>query len=252
MVAYLMLAGLGANAFAQTSQLTVMTDSPNYETGDTVTISGDVGTVREDQQLLIQVWNPNGVLYRADPVQVSPDGSYSYEMKVGGRIGISGEYRVVVDYDQTRSETTFDFTSTESADAEVVIDGQSHTFRIRGGGGLPSWFKGAHALPESNSLVIELDTFKEETLELELDNSLIATDEDCFVTHVDGEEVESQCTQIDADTTLLQVTIPPGASELAITGSFLAPEFGPVLAIILASTIAAIIVVSRSGRLMYR
>jgi hypothetical protein len=232
------------SAFAQSSQsLTVRTDASAYRIGDTITISGTVGLVKPDQPLLVQVWNPNGILSRTDPVEVSPDGSYVYELKVGGKIGVEGGYRVVVTYDKIQSETTFNF-SPEPASVNVIIDGKSYSIRTRGGH-IPDWLKEVSADPDDKSLVINLNTTMTETLELELDNSLIDTEDQCFVVHIDGEEVEAECTPVDEDTKLLSVQIPAGAKELRITGSFLIPEFGALAAMILALSVASLIIVFR-------
>lgn len=235
------------SVFAQQQSITVSTDSQDYESGDTIIISGDVGIVKANQAILIQVWNPNGVLYRADLVNdISSDGSYTYDLKVGGKIGISGMYRVVATYDQRQGETTFAFTATEAV-TNVTIDGKQYPIRVRGGGGLPSWFRGVSAEPDTKSLVIDLDTTQAEVLEIELDNSLIDTESECFIVHIDGQEVEAQCTPVDQDTTLLTVSIPAGADELKITGSFLVPEFS-MIAIILVLSLAAIVIASRYSK----
>src|SRR5438105_7577902 len=84
--------------FAQ-SAMTVKTDKSSYQTGDTITVSGSVGTVASGQNTaVIKVLNPKGVVYRIDPITVGSDGSFTYTLKVGGPIGVTGQYTVQITY----------------------------------------------------------------------------------------------------------------------------------------------------------
>lgn len=92
--------------------LTVKTDKPSYNPGDTATISGTVSNnILQDPGLpiIIQIYNPEGNLHRVDQVSLTGSGSYSYEVMTGGSFGnIQGEYRVVVAYTEHVAETKFD------------------------------------------------------------------------------------------------------------------------------------------------
>lgn len=234
-------------AFAQTpSGLTVETDAASYTTGETITVSGDAG-VNTGQPLLIQVFNPNGAAYRFDQVVVQDDGSYSYEMVVGGNLGVTGAYRVVVTYNDESAETEFDFTAA-AAGSEVTIDGTTYTIRHRGGG-VPSWVGAVTADTDAKSLTIAVNNTEDETLELELDSSLIDTEAECFTVMIDGVEAEAECSDIDDDTVLLTVLVPGGSSEVEIIGSFLIPEFGVIAVAVLAGVVAMTIVATRRPNL---
>lgn len=78
------------NALAQTPQRHVEVDAESYSTGDTIRVTGNVGGNVTGEPLVIQVFNPGGAAYRFDQVEVADDGSYTYEFKVGGPLGIGG------------------------------------------------------------------------------------------------------------------------------------------------------------------
>lgn len=229
-------------AFAQTPSLTVGTDASSYTTGDTITISGNAGQ-STGQPLLVQVFNPNGAGYRFDHVEVADDGSYSYEMVVGGDLAPEGTYKVVVTYNDQSAETEFEF-SPAAAESEVTIDDQTYKIRHRRGE-VPTWVGPVTANTDNNSLIIQVNNNQTETLELELDKSLIDTEAECFTVMIDGADVQAECSDIDDDTMLLTVEVPPSSSEVEIIGSFLIPEFGTVAAVVLAIVIAMTVVATR-------
>ena len=244
MVAVLLLL---SQAFAQTSALTVETDAASYTTGEPIIISGDAGE-NTGQPLLVQVFNPNGDAYRFDQVEVADDGSYSYEMVVGGNLGVTGTYSVIVTYNDERAETEFDFTAEgeepEATGSEVTIDGTTYTIP-HSGGSVPAWVGAVTADTDAMSLTMAVNNTEDETLELELDRSLIDTEAECFTVMIDGAEAEAECSPIDDDTVLLTVQVPAGASEVEIIGSFLIPEFGAIAVAVLAGVVAMTIVATR-------
>lgn len=232
-------------AFGQMSELNVQTDAPNYGTGDLITVSGDVGGTVTGQPLLIQVFNPNGAAYRFDQIDVSSDGSYAYEFRVGGNLGVTGTYNVVVTYSGLSAETTFEFAAVV-ADSEVTIDGKTYKIRHHSGS-RPSWVGNVDANTDNNSLIFALSNTEDETLEVELDKALIDTQEDCFIVLIDGVAADAQCTTLDDETTLLTVSVPAGSKILEIVGSFLIPEFGTIALVVLAAVVAVSIFATRKA-----
>ncbi|MGI0019903.1 MAG: hypothetical protein ACREAY_05490 [Nitrososphaera sp.] len=92
-------------AFGQ-SGFAVKTDKLSYRTGETVSISGDVGTV-SGQQLQIEIFNSENQLYLSDRIPVSPDGSFRHSFAIQGPLGIPGPYGVVASYGETFSQIQF-------------------------------------------------------------------------------------------------------------------------------------------------
>jgi hypothetical protein len=241
--------GSALASFAQSSALSIEIEEKDYRTGDTIRVFGTIAVFKENQVPIIQIFNPNGALYRADPVELGSDGTYSYEFKIGGKSGVSGTYRAVVTYGTSQAETPFDFVSVESETVNVVIDGKNYPVRVRGGH-FPDWLRSVSADPQSQSLVMSLGDIAEDTrLELELDSNLIDTSAECFVVQADGQEIPADCSPVDNNTTLLSFTLPEGSKELRIVGTFLAPEFGTIAGILLALTMGAIIIAATRYRI---
>ena len=92
-------------AFAQ-GDFTIETDKLSYRTGETVTVSGDVGEA-SGQQVQIEVFNSENKLYHSDSVPVSPDGSFKHSFAVQGPLGIPGPFGVIASHGETFSQAQF-------------------------------------------------------------------------------------------------------------------------------------------------
>jgi hypothetical protein len=104
-----MLLMLFVPAFAQ-GDFTMQTDKLSYRTGETVTITGNVGGIKASsgqQQVQIEVFNSENRPYHSDRVPVSPDGSFRHSFAVQGPLGIAGPYGVIATYGETFSQAQF-------------------------------------------------------------------------------------------------------------------------------------------------
>lgn len=98
------LAGTGAHA---QKSLTISLDKNSYKVGDVITVAGKAPT---QDPIIIKVYNPNGDPYRVDQIKPSKDFSYSYKFKVGGKLGVNGEFVVTVAYADSSAEAKFALT----------------------------------------------------------------------------------------------------------------------------------------------
>lgn len=235
------------SAFAQESEFGVEVDAGSYSTGETITVTGNVGGNVTGQPLVIQVFNPNGDAYRFDHVMVATDGSYTYKFKVGGPLGVTGTYRVVANYNNASAETTFEFAAVGDA-SEVTVAGETYKIRHRGGA-VPAWVGNVTASEESKSLTFELSNTEDEVLEVELDSVLLYTDAECFTILIDGAQAGTSCEALDDDTVILTVPVPAFSESLEIVGTSIAPEFGAVAIAALAAVVSLAIVVTRRSNL---
>jgi predicted secreted protein with PEFG-CTERM motif len=143
------IALIGANAaliqvaFSQTNLVTVKTDKAEYQKGNLIIISGKVETLRTnaEEPVLVQVFNPEGAAYRANLVNVAANGSYNDKLNIGGQLGISGQYRVVVTYDKANEQSLFHFVSTTAPNSgnktyNLTVGGKDYplTYQITGAG----------------------------------------------------------------------------------------------------------------------
>jgi hypothetical protein len=125
--AFLLLAPLASGssnagkAFAQSSSsssspsMTVLLDKDTYKVGDIITATGQAPT---KEPILIKVLNPKGDPYRIDQIQPNSDGSYSYKLKVGGRLAINGEFTVTVAYLGYSAQAHFTLTGGSEQDKQ--------------------------------------------------------------------------------------------------------------------------------------
>ena len=244
---------------ANAQALTVETGQPGYAAGDTIEVSGEVGTVQAGLPVLIRVFNPNGALARTDQITPIADGSYSYSFPAGGPLmGVSGEYRAAVTYRSNTEETAFNFITSQGGQiwrtVTVEIAGREHPIRYQISGGT---LTNMTADPETATLTAmvnstAINSTAPGVLVVELPRSMIQslskvgaptggndTDFEAFV-DTEGGIIDETMT----NSTVRELTIPfdQGAEEIEIVGTWVVPEFGAIAAIILAIAIVGIIV----------
>ena len=100
--------------------INVKTDHAAYGTGEIITIFGFVKDYDGSNDVVIQVFAPNGNL--ASVAQISPDsdGNYSTELTAAGMISLEGEYIVkvqIINNGPQRNQTVFEFVGGEAAPA---------------------------------------------------------------------------------------------------------------------------------------
>lgn len=230
--------GTLGNAYA----LTVETDSTDYSAGDTVTISGNVEVTPTGEPLVLQVFNPNGAAYRFDQVTVAADGSYTYDLAIGGALGVSGEYRVVTTYAGVQEETTFNFAGGARTITLVVGDSEFEIEYEISGGSLTS----LTGEEETATVTAMINASSDGELTLmfprEVFDSLNDDGTDLeFIVFVDEIE-EFPDDDMGADVRAVTIPFSAGSEQIDIVGTFLAPEFGAIAAVVLAVAIVGIIV----------
>lgn len=250
----ILLASVALVGTANAQALTVETGQPSYAAGDAIEVSGEVGTVQAGLPVLIQVFNPNGVLARTDQISPVADGSYTYSFPAGGPLmGVSGEYRAAVTYRDNTEETIFNFITSEGGQIwrtiTVDIAGREHPIRYQINGGT---LTNMTADPETATLTATINSTAPGALVVELPRSMIQslsevgaptggndTDFEAFVDTEGGTFDETMTNR-----TVRELTIPfeQGAEEIEIVGTWVVPEFGAIAAIILAIAIVGIIV----------
>jgi hypothetical protein len=225
-----------------------------YEQGDVVVISGRVDAVLPDTPLLIQIFRDNNRVHIAQ-VEVSQDGSYTYTFIADGPyFKTDGKYTVQATYGVAGNvyETTFDYQTKESAGTTTNIfevnAGQYGTFdvpyTIRGG-----TIKNILVDPDILGLIVTIDAEKDGTLTMDLERRWVdakksdGTD-DTYIILIDGSEVPYQETT-DADSRLVTIHFQAGDSDIEIIGTFVVPEFGPLVVAVLVAAVTSVILISR-------
>jgi predicted secreted protein with PEFG-CTERM motif len=236
-------------AYAQSSGLTVATDKASYSAGETIKLSGNVGVTPTGQPVIVQVYNPNGAAYHFDQAKVNADGSYTNEFKIGGKLGVTGQYKVTVSYNGQSKDTNFSFAAAQGQTtggwniAKVKIGDKTYDVKYQITGGS---LKNMTADPKTQTLTAMISATADGKLMVQLPRNITdaknqnGTDAD-FVVFVD--QIEDFADD-DHGKDVRTLTIPFAAQsdQVDIVGTVMAPEFGTIAAIVLAVSIVGIIV----------
>jgi predicted secreted protein with PEFG-CTERM motif len=246
------VASLATFGTASAQSITVETDQTDYTTGDTITISGSVGTPQGTQPVLIRVTDSKGVLVRVDQVNVAADGSYEYSFPAGGLMRNSGEHTVQVTYGSRTEETTFGFTATDTPttwrNIDLVIGDDEFPvqYMISGSGNSLESLTGDY---DTKTVTATINGAADGTLSLRFPATTFDAEE--FVAFADGEDAIVDDAR-EGTTNEIHIDFATGTESIEIVGDFIAPEFGAIAAIVLAIAIVGIIVATaRTGKFSF-
>ena len=248
-------------AFAETNSLiSVNTDDDNYDEGDTIVISGQVHTIIGDTQVTLQLFREGNMIEIAQ-IQVSKDGNFSHTVIAEGQLWKNqGEHIVKVTYGEGNiAESTFVFTPKSAiintTDIFEVDTESSGTFdiqyTIRGGTLLDI------SIDENIfGLVVKIDAPDEGKIVLDLPRKFIDAEkqngkDEVFIILIEkGNEdvVEATYEEETSHSEIRTITInfEEGDSEIQVIGTYVIPEFGTMVMIILTIGIIASILLTKN------
>ena len=244
-------------AFAQESLISEFkTDDNRYDEGDTVVISGKVTTIIAGDEITLLIIFGNEKIVEIAQITVAQDGSYSHSVIAEGvQWGISGEYTVKVQYGKANvAEVEFDYTpkseSIETTTNFEVDAGSYGTFDVE------YTIKGGtveNMLVDSDifAIIVQIDSTDEGTITLDLPREYIGAEkqndkDDTFIVLIDGIEVAYQESLVHPDSRVITVNFEEGDSDIEIIGTYVVPEFGTIVMIILIVGIMTVILASRN------
>ena len=239
--------------FASTSLISVETDDDNYDEGDTIVISGKVTTIIGDTQATLQLFKEGNMVEIAQ-IKISKDGNYSHTVIAEGNLWQSpGAYIIKVTYGEGNiAETTFLFTPEseilDTTDIFEVTAGDSGTFdvlyTIRGGTLLD-----ISVNEEIFGLVVTIDASDEGKLVLDLPRKYIDAEkqngkDEVFIILIEKGNNEIIETQYEEETShseirTLTINFEENDSSIQIIGTYVVPEFGTIVMILLKIVIMA-------------
>jgi len=256
--------GIASQAFAdhhvggQDMPIDISTDSDTYDHDSTISITGQVSTVRAGAAVAIVVSGPMGIV-SVDQVTPSADGSFSSSVVTGSNLmKYDGEYKIKATYGDKSINDTVIVTLEggiaagsmsggddhheeghhEAAEAYDLTDDVSTSIS---GGYVESVTAG------NNSVVIAIhDAEDGGELTLTVDSDVLTPFNDgSYFVLVDGEESD------DASQSGNTVTIPLefGVESVEVIGTHVIPEFGTIAALILVVAITSIIAITAKSRL---
>ena len=214
-------------AFGSTSQA-IETDKRQYVQYEQVRISGNVGAIRGEQPVFLQVFNPAGAAYRFDIVYPGADGSFTYSMKIGGELGAAGTYAVKATYYGTEMKTSFSVTELVEDEHKytILVEGLPYTITYSISGGT---VKEMVTDRDTKTLVVFINADYKGELKLTLPGSFVSkviSSESLGaplapIVFVDDEETEAEDKIYDCYRTI-EIPFKAGNMQIEIVGAFLA------------------------------
>ena len=244
-------------AYAQSQLIFVETSQNAYEEGDTIVVSGNVTSIISGTPITLQIFR-EGNLVDIAQVEIAQDGNYAHTFIAKGPLWQKdGSYIVRAFYGTSTIETGFEFyskqTLIETTDIFEVDAGSYGTFDIdytvRG-----ATVKKMIVDSEIFALIVILETGDDGAITLKLpresiDAKKIDTQDDTFIILIDGIEVPYREVSTNADSRTITIEFEEGDSDIEIIGTFVVPEFGNIVMIILFIGIFSTILLSTRYRI---
>ncbi len=246
--------------FASGNLISVQTDNTTYDEGDTIVISGHVETIIGQTPVTLQLFK-DGNMVEIAQIQVSLDGNYSYAIIAEGSLWTNqGQYDVKVTYGEGNiAETSFLYTP-ESAiltttDMFEVDAGNSGTFdlsyTVRGG------ILSDISIDENIfGLVLQINASDDGRIILDLPRQYIDAEkqngkDEVFIILIEKQNGDIVETSYQEETTnseirTLTINFEEGDSEIQIIGTYVIPEFGTIVMIILTVGILSSVLLTRN------
>jgi len=246
--------------FASENLISVQTDNTAYDEGDTIVISGHVETIIGQTPVTLQLFK-DGNMVEIAQIQVSLDGNYSYAIMAEGSLWTNqGQYDVKVTYGEGNiAETSFLYTP-ESAilttiDMFEVDAGNSGTFdlsyTVRGG-----TLSDISIDENIFGLVLQINASDDGRIILDLPRQYIDAEkqngkDEVFIILIEKQNGDIVETSYQEETTYseirtLTINFEEGDSEIQIIGTYVIPEFGTIVMIILTVGILSSVLLTRN------
>jgi len=241
-------------------EVTLSTSNDIYYDGDHVVIFGNVSTFFENLPMTIQIYHEANLI-SVDQVPVAKDGTFvSSFYATGSKWKDDGTYTIRGQYTPTQiAETTFEFFSQMIDKSSAVFPvniPNSGTFdvgyTVRGGE-----VKDVVMNQERYSLVVETIMTSNGNIILKLPrDSFDAQNDDTDTTFIiliskqnnaaDFMQVEYEEIAVSSDYRTIRIPLEEGDKWIEVIGTYVIPEFGSVVIIILVVAVSSAIIMSKS------
>ena len=243
------------SVFAQEPLISVQTDDNHYSEGDTVVVSGMVNTVIGEQPIILRLFT-EGNLVDIAQLTVSQDGSFTKTFLAEGALWKkTGEYTIIASYQEHQVESGFSYTTK----AEVIetttnfeVDAGSHgTFDVKYTI-IGATIKDIVVDSDIFAIIVRIESTDEGRMTLELPREFIGAEkqdskDDTFIILIDGIEVDyEETSKVGADSRVISINFEQGDSDIEIIGTYVIPEFGAIVMIVLTVGIMITILVTRN------
>jgi len=271
MLTLMLTIGMVFNAAEAVNQISLSTSNNIYYSGDYVVIFGSVNTIFENMPITIQIYHESNLVDVAQ-VPVAQDGTFVKSFNaVGQQWKEEGVYTIRVQYTPTQiGETPFEFFSQVIEKSSAVFPVQipnSGTFdvgyTIRGGEvteidmNLDRYSLLIETTVNANgNLVLKLprESFDAQSDGEDITFIILISKEDGVagvdlhhtVTRLNFVQVEYEEIGTSSDYRTIRIPLEEGDKWIEVIGTYVIPEFGSVVIIILVVAVSSAIIVSKS------
>ena len=262
----ILLPFFAGETFAQENQsLTITTEKESYSAGEPIQIVGLVESKVTDFKVTLRVFNPMNNLITIDELDVNDDGTFHGEIStsIGGLWEKDGTYTIIANYYASEVSTIqFEYGVMISAGVQDVVPEFSVTededylqSTMLEDYELGYELTGAKIIritpdTEMKSLIFEIETYSDGELRITLPKDVIDTDEEGFFILVDGIETKHEAVS-NLENWSFVIPFSYGSEEIEIIGTFVIPEFGTIAALVLVTSIAAIVMISAKNKQIF-
>ena len=245
-------------AFAEESN-SISTNLDTYAEGEVVIVFGKIVNVTEDLPLTIQIFHNDNLIDVAQ-ISVAQDGTFAKIFNALGPLWASeGTYTVRGFYTTDQiMETSFQF-------IDLIVNSETSIFSVNipnsGVFDLPYTITGGQIKEitlnnDSYSILIDTVTEANGFLKLQLpresfDSQKDTDTDDIFIIMIkdkDGNTFEVPYEEIEttSDFRMIKINFEPGDKSIEIIGTYVIPEFGSIVSIILLASLASVIIISKN------
>ncbi len=251
LVALLMI--YSGTVFAQ-PLISIQTDDNNYDEGDTIVVSGSVSTIIGETPLILQVIHKGTILEIAQ-ITIAQDGSFTERFLAEKPAWKSeGEYTIKAFYQEHDADITIRYipkseiiVTTNSSEVDAGSFGTFDVeYTIRGG-----TVKDMTVDSEDFAILVHINSTDDGIITLDLPREFIGAEkqngkDEIFIILIDGIDVSYQESIAYTESRVITVNFEEGDSDIKIIGTYVIPEFGSLVMIILIIGIMTIVLASRN------
>jgi len=242
-------------AYSEPKPFTIKTDKEVYSIEETIHVCGTVPVVLEGVPVTMQVFNPRNVMYTVGQKLPNADGIYDFDFKIGGGLGIVGDYTIKTAYLGRNVQTTITFGDLTATTDGVKVEFGGNVFYLPmslTNGNVQSY----EINTNNTSIVFSISTCETEDGEFHvmLQRALIDArnndqDQD-FIVLINGKETNFEEISTTSTERTLVIPVPTGAKEVVIIGTSVIPEFPVNLMVITAIGLIGVLIALRMGVLL--
>lgn len=248
LLVFLTVSSIILPSYADDGGITAISNKNVYEKGDKVIISGSVPQVVNSSPVTIIVRNPMGNVYDVGQVELL-NNLFVHDFVINDN-SIDGKYTVNVKY----GTQTIQFQFTVNASTLTIIPVIDNQIKIRTNGTNLVKYGDVSVSPIDKKITVAIDTSNVKTdviqQQYQIPKKIVDTPGGEIVLMVDGNRI--LCAQSEADTIrILDCAIPAGSKELELSGTFVIPEFGPLVGIAIIIALMSAIVLSKTNKFSF-